>query len=83
MNAREAIELELSNLRAASVAPGLAAVALALATQLDDAYNGTAAANVARELRQTMETLRDLAPVGETDDVVTNLNKEREKRRGA
>lgn len=77
------IRAELDQLNAASVAPGLAALAISLAETYDDTDAPTSRAVVARELAATMKTLRALAPVGEEGDVLDDLAARRAKRRGA
>lgn len=77
----DAITQELTQLSATTTAPGLAATAQALASLIDDSTGPTAAANAARELRQIMVDLRELAPVEGGNDVVTKLNADREARR--
>lgn len=79
----EATRIELADLNAASVAPGLVAMALALAEQLDEAEAPTAAAVVARELRATMLEVRKLAPAAEEGDAVDELTRKRAERRSA
>lgn len=81
MTARKEVEAELKALRVADVAPGVAAVARILAARLDAADNGSATANLARELLKTMQTLRALAPPKASDDALDELTKKRESRR--
>lgn len=75
---------EIDGLGVQSIAPGLVAIALELARQLDDCEAPTSAAVVARELRATMLELRRVAPPKATAaDPVDQLAAKREKRRGA
>ncbi|MFD8797217.1 hypothetical protein [Streptomyces atroolivaceus] len=76
-----AITAELEQLRVTDSAPGLAQLAIALATSVDLPDNATAQANAARELRAVMNDLRKLAPVASEDDGVIKLSKKREERR--
>ncbi|WP_371612885.1 hypothetical protein [Streptomyces clavifer] len=77
----EAITAELEQLRIIDTAPGLAQLAIALASSVDDPSNATAQANAARELRAVMADLRKLAPVAKDDDGVIKLSRKREERR--
>lgn len=81
--AADQIRAELDLLGAASVSPGLAALAIELAETFDDTDAATSRAVVARELNATMKILRALAPVGEEGDAVDDLAARRAKRRGA
>lgn len=83
MSVEEATRAELDALHVESNAPGLVALALKLARQIDGADAPTAAAVVARELRATMADLRKLAPIGEEGDTVNDIARQREKRREA
>lgn len=76
---------ELEDRRAQEVAPGLAAVALRLAKQMDRVplKNPTAAAVVARELRGALQELRRVAPVAQEGDAVDELTRRRGERRAA
>lgn len=75
---------EIDGLGVQSIAPGLVAIALELARQLDDCEAPTSAAVVARELRATMLELRRVAPPKvAAADPVDQLAAKREKRRGA
>ncbi|MFB6771134.1 hypothetical protein [Streptomyces sp. NPDC056337] len=75
---------EIAELGVKTIAPGLVAVALELARQLDECEAPTSAAVVARELRATMLELRKVAPVkAGAADPVDQLAAKREKRRGA
>lgn len=83
MSTEDATRAEIDALRVASVAPGLVAVALELARQLDEAEAPTSAAVVARELRATMLELRKVAPAAEEGDALDELTARRTARRGA
>lgn len=62
----------------------LAASAIALAKELDSATNSaTSKSMIARELREHMDRLRELAPPMEEADGVDELAKQRERRRGS
>lgn len=75
---------EIDSLRVGDVAPGLVAVAVELARQLDECDAPTTAAVVARELRVTMLELRKVAPpAAAAADPLDQLAAKREKRRGA
>jgi hypothetical protein len=79
-----ATRAEIDELGVESIAPGLVAVALELARQLDECEAPTSAAVVARELRATMLELRKVAPVkAAAADPLDELTSRREKRRGA
>ncbi|MEU0181784.1 hypothetical protein ABZ312_11435 [Streptomyces sp. NPDC006207] len=77
----DAIRAEIDSLRAEQAAPGLVAVAIDLARQMDGTDAPTAAAVVARELRAVMADVRKLAPVGEEGDALDELRRKREARR--
>lgn len=85
MSVREAVESEIAIIRRADPALAdsvYAASALALAQQMDaDDLRPVGAATLATELRQTMNTLRELIPEGEEKDAVDELREQREKRR--
>lgn len=81
MSVEDATRTELDSLHVDAIAPGMVAVALELARNLDGADAPTSAAVVARELRATMSDLRKLAPVGEEGDTVDDITRQREKRR--
>jgi hypothetical protein len=83
MSNEDATRSEIDALRVEPVAPGLVAVALSLARQLDAADAPSAAAVVARELRATLLELRKAAPIGEEGDAVDDLTRKREERRAA
>ncbi|MFI9497856.1 hypothetical protein ACIG92_08295 [[Kitasatospora] papulosa] len=74
----EAITTELDQLGVADKHPGLAQLAITLATSVDLPGNATAQANAARELRAVMEDLRKLAPVAQDMDRVDELAQKRE-----
>ncbi|MFE0699129.1 hypothetical protein [Streptomyces sp. NPDC058872] len=78
-----AIQRELEALAVESIAPGQAALALALAVTIDDATAPTAKAVAARELRALMRELRSLAPVRSDGDQLDELQARRRARRGA
>lgn len=79
----DATRAEVDALRVEPVAPGMVAIALELARQMDDAEAPTSAAVVGRELRNTMLELRRVAPVAEEGDSVDDIARQREKRREA
>lgn len=74
---------EIDALHVEQVAPGLVAVALELARQLDQVEAPTSAAVVARELRATMLELRKVAPAEAEGDALDELTARRAARRGA
>ncbi|MFE2046372.1 hypothetical protein ACFXAZ_36720 [Streptomyces sp. NPDC059477] len=75
---------EVDALRVGDIAPGLVAVALELARQLDECEAPTSAAIVARELRATMLELRKVAPPAAAKaDPLDQLAEKRKRRRGA
>jgi hypothetical protein len=62
----------------------LAASALALACEIDaEGNSATSKSMCARELRDTLDRLRELAPKTKTKDRVDDLSDRRAKRRGA
>ncbi|MFE2941030.1 hypothetical protein ACFXKG_18495 [Streptomyces sp. NPDC059255] len=78
------VRAEIKQLGAADTAPGLAAVAIRLATALDAIPAGeapTSQAVVADKLAAIMIKLRALAPVKEAGDPVDDIRRQREKRR--
>ncbi|MEV8043556.1 hypothetical protein AB0P02_06845 [Streptomyces griseoluteus] len=79
----DAITAEIDALHGDDTAPGLAQLALALARSIDDTDAATARAVAGRELRAVMTDLRKLAPVGEEEDAVNDIARQREKRRAA
>jgi hypothetical protein len=81
METYDAVAQELDEMQADTTSPGLAAIARSLAGTLDSTTNGTSAANVARELRMVMETVRALAPVRSHNDKLDELNRKRAERR--
>ncbi|MFB6943198.1 hypothetical protein ACFWGL_17110 [Streptomyces sp. NPDC060286] len=77
-------QAEITSLRVEPIAPGLAALALELARQMDECEAPTSAAVVARELRATMLELRKVAPPAvAAADPLDQLAAKRKKRRGA
>jgi hypothetical protein len=58
----------------------LAASALALAAEMDDENSATSKSMCAKELRETMDRLRSLAPPREENDGVDDLTAQRKKR---
>ncbi|MFJ8931557.1 hypothetical protein ACIRLA_33740 [Streptomyces sp. NPDC102364] len=75
---------EIEVLDVEELAPGLVAIALELARQLDECEATTSADVVARELRATMLELWKVAPVrAAAADSVNELTARRKKRRGA
>lgn len=81
MSVADEVAAELEDLHAAETSPGMAAVALDLAKAIDETDAPTAKAVAARELRSIMADLRKLAPVGEEEDAVNDIARQREKRR--
>lgn len=85
MSARSAVERDLKAIhrRDRDLADGtLAASALVLAEQLDDPANSATSKSLcAKELRETMATLRHLLPAETEDDSVDELRDRRERRR--
>jgi hypothetical protein len=83
----DATELEIAALakREASISDtALAAAAVALAYQIDNPFNSaTSKSMCARELRETMAKLRELAPVGEEPDGIDQLAGRRANRRSS
>lgn len=79
----DAIREEIEQLAVKSVAPGLVALALALASAIDAADGPSAVAVAARELRATMSELRKLAPPAVKGDALDELASRRADRRGA
>jgi hypothetical protein len=78
-----AVRKEIRDLAAATVAPGLAAMAINLAKHQDAADAPAAAAVAARDLRRILQDLRRLAPgVAVPGDVVDEITQQRELRRG-
>lgn len=77
------IRSELDELSAHQTTPGLAALAIALASAFDDTDAPTSRAVVARELAALMKTVRSLAPVKAEGDKLDDLSARRAKRRGA
>ncbi|WP_406143748.1 hypothetical protein [Streptomyces anulatus] len=77
----DAVTTEIASLGVGDISPGLAQLALALASSVDNPGNATAQANAARELRAVMEDLRKLAPAAVEDDRVIRLSRRREARR--
>ncbi|GGZ28495.1 hypothetical protein GCM10010387_22450 [Streptomyces inusitatus] len=83
MATADAIRAEIQQLNVSPVAPGLAAVAEALAEALDEAEAPAAKAVCARELSALMVRLRGLAPVESKGDAVDDIAEQRAKRRAA
>ncbi|MFD9111621.1 hypothetical protein [Streptomyces bottropensis] len=81
MDVADKIAEELDDLHAEETSPGMAAVARDLAKAIDETDAPTAKAVAARELRSIMADLRKLAPVGEEEDAVNDIARQREKRR--
>ncbi|MFD3741592.1 hypothetical protein [Streptomyces sp. NPDC058629] len=79
----DAIREEIQKLGVASVSPGQAQLAIALAETYDGTEAPTARAVVARELGAVMKTLRGLAPVQAEGDALDDLAARRTRRRGA
>ncbi|MFZ3558155.1 hypothetical protein [Streptomyces sp. BH055] len=77
----DATAAEIDQLGVGEIAPGLAQLAVTLAESVDEGGNQTALANVGRELRTVMETLRKLAPVKVENDDVDQLLHQGEERR--
>lgn len=59
----------------------LAATAIVLAEQLDGHGSSTSKAMVAKELRETLAALRELAPPARAKDRLDEVNRKREQRR--
>lgn len=59
---------------------GLALTALALARQIDMAFNGTAASNAANALVAVLKELRELSPAEEESDALDDLARRRAAR---
>jgi hypothetical protein len=60
----------------------LAASAVALAREIEHPYNSaTSKSMCAREMRDTLDRLRELAPEEEREDAVDDLQAQRQKRR--
>jgi hypothetical protein len=76
MAVADAVEAELTRLRAAETVEG--AIALRLAEQLDAPRNGMAVAGDAKELRAVLMSLRELTPA--KADPIDELNAKREAR---
>ncbi|GLP71048.1 hypothetical protein TUSST3_76680 [Streptomyces sp. TUS-ST3] len=74
----EATEAQIEQMRVADREPGLAQLALTLARLMDGEDGATAKANVGRELRATLESLRKVAPVAAETDRVDELAKKRQ-----
>ncbi|MGW0131902.1 hypothetical protein [Streptomyces sp. NPDC003299] len=75
---------EIDTLRVGDLAPGLVALALKLARQIDECEAPTTAAVVGRELRATLLELRKVAPpAAAAADPLDQLAEKRRKRRGA
>jgi hypothetical protein len=74
---------ELDRLGVHESAPGLVALALALAKAIDDSDAPTAIAVAARELRAVLADLRKLAPAHAEGDAVDDLTARRTARLGA
>jgi hypothetical protein len=83
MSVADEIAAELEDLHANETSPGMAAVALDLATAIDGTDAPTAKAVAARELRSIMADLRKLAPVESKGDTVDDIAEQRAKRRAA
>ncbi|MEU5192768.1 hypothetical protein AB0G86_01720 [Streptomyces scabiei] len=81
MTVTDKIAEELSDLHAEETSPGMAAVALDLAQAIDGTDVPGVKAKAAHELRSIMADLRKLAPVGEEEDAVNDIARQREKRR--
>ncbi len=75
---------EIDHLGVLDIAPGLAALALNLASHLDGSESAPAtAAAVGRELRATLDKLRAVAPGKVEGDGLDELTTRRNQRRGA
>ena len=87
MSAVASVEKDLDAIRkrdAALADSALAAVALQMAYELDSIENkGHAKSVCAKELRETLDRLRDLAPKERKKDSIDELAKQRARRRGA
>jgi hypothetical protein len=85
MSVAEAVERDLADIRRRDptlATSALAASALALAAEIDSVGNSaTSKSMCARELRDTLDRLRALAPKGEENDDLDDLAARRAKRR--
>lgn len=85
MGVVDAVELDLAEIRkrdAGLADSALAATAKVLAAQLDDPRpSATSKSMCARALTETMDRLRELAPMKEEADGVDEVAKQRERRR--
>lgn len=85
MSVRESMEREIEEIRRLDpkLADGVyAAMALALADEIDaDRNKAMSTAACSTELRQTMNTLRELIPEDDEKDAVDELRNRREQRR--
>jgi len=77
------ITQEITELRVAEIAPGLAQVAIRLAGSMDSDGGPTALANAATALRAVMIELRKLAPVATEGDTVDDIARNRAERRAS
>lgn len=77
-----AVRRDLERLGDEASGSALAATALALAAELDDAENSaTSKSMCARALNETMASLRELAPPKPTADRIDEVKEKREDRR--
>ena len=74
---------EIDQLGVRALAPGLVALALALAKCIDGSDAPTSIAVAAAQLRPVMADLRKLAPVQSKGDALDDLTARRAARRGA
>lgn len=84
MSVAAAIEKDLAEIRKHDpdlADSGLAASALALAQGMDEGPSLAMRSMAAKELRDTMSVLRELAPKQKREDSIDRLAKQREKRR--
>jgi hypothetical protein len=86
MTVRAAVQRDLDGLakRDPKLAQsGLAASALALATEMDAGNSATSKSMCARALVETLEKLESMAPAAPTADAIDQLAAKREKRKAA
>ncbi|WP_328739884.1 hypothetical protein OHA91_22820 [Streptomyces erythrochromogenes] len=79
----DATREEITALGAEDIAPGLAAIAITLATALDADPSSPATPSLARELRATLLELRKMSPPKAEGDALDDLAARRAQRLGA
>lgn len=78
---RDALKHELDSMPDVVKTSTLAAAALELAKQLDSSVNGgTSKSMIAKELRETMRTLHDLAPPKQEESELDRRRRDRDER---